>query len=46
MRNCPLDYAEDCPYFLANGKCGIDGDPFYECDDFIAFWDGDEEDDE
>ena len=37
---CPAN-GLDCPYYK-DGECGIEN-PLFECDDFMFFWDEDED---
>ena len=37
---CPVN-GLDCPY-CKDGECGIEN-PLFECDDFMFFWDEDED---
>ena len=37
---CPVN-GLDCPY-RKDGECGIEN-PLFECDDFMFFWDEDED---
>lgn len=41
---CPAN-AWDCPYFGSDGCCTMypDADPIDECDDFVYFWDQDDD---
>lgn len=38
---CPVN-GWDCPYWKKDGICTIEN-PIMECDDFLAFWDPDDE---
>ena len=44
--HCPVN-AWDCPYYKDEPNhpcvCTIEGDPFYECDDFAGMWNDDDE---
>lgn len=42
--HCPVN-GWDCPYYTNEGhpyRCLLD-DPYYDCDDFAAIWDKDDE---
>jgi hypothetical protein len=44
--HCPVN-GWDCPYYKDEPNhpcvCTIEGDPFYECDDFASLWDKEDE---